>query len=223
MLSYADMVTLLLALFIMLSTLGKDQTGLNFQRGLESLRQHQNWFGLPGMLAGTDRKIHLDAPLPKYPFEPTPDAEKGPPRRVLDAERERLQYFLEEMQRQFNVEKLPRITSQATLDLFGPLNGSAPHLTAKHLEVIRPLLPVLHRPDHRLLVIVWAAVPSEGPWRSSAMKAHAVGAQIEGLTRLDASARQRLFCVSQTWPHGDHQRPVLSLVVARVERPIALP
>lgn len=35
MMSYADMVTILLAMFIVLSTLGKDQTGASLQKGLE--------------------------------------------------------------------------------------------------------------------------------------------------------------------------------------------
>jgi flagellar motor protein MotB len=221
MMSYADMITLLLALFIMLSTLGKDQTGMRLQKGLESYREHVSWFGLSGLFGGADKGMQDDSPMPKYPYEAEGAEGRGDPRRVMDVEKEKLQHFLGEMSRQFKTEALPRIANQATLDVFEPLAAQAPYLTAKHVEALQPLLPVLRREDHRLLVIVWTTMPSDAPWQKAAQQSQVIGDQVANLTRLDPAARMRLMCVAQTWPHSNHERPALSLVVARVEAPVA--
>src|SRR4051794_37209797 len=69
MMSYADMATILLAMFIVLSTLGKDQTGASLQKGLESWREtHQN-FGLPGIFNTSDRPGGLGSTGPHYNVE----------------------------------------------------------------------------------------------------------------------------------------------------------
>ncbi len=53
MMSYADMATILLAMFIVLSTLGKDQSGVNLYNGTGSFRKALDSFGLPGAFSSS--------------------------------------------------------------------------------------------------------------------------------------------------------------------------
>src|SRR5947209_7064065 len=66
MMSYADMATILLAMFIVLSTLGKDQTGVNLHNGTGSFRQALDAFGLPGLFSTSSRVIPLETASPRY-------------------------------------------------------------------------------------------------------------------------------------------------------------
>src|SRR5438046_8282128 len=69
MMSYADMATILLAMFIVLSTLGKDQTGASLQKGLESWRETRQSFGLGGIFSTSDRPGGLGSTGPHYNLE----------------------------------------------------------------------------------------------------------------------------------------------------------
>src|SRR3954452_4158866 len=88
MMSYADMATILLAMFIVLSTLGKDQTGASLQKGLESWRETRQSFGLGGLFTtsenaggfgGTDGKYNLQGELDGTPGsgDVTPESKGG--------------------------------------------------------------------------------------------------------------------------------------------------
>src|SRR2546426_8636565 len=88
MMSYADMATILLAMFIVLSTLGKDQTGVNLQRGTGSFTNALRSFGLPGLFSTSPRPIALSGPTPHYlyvpPEEPSDEGRPdGAPPRIL--------------------------------------------------------------------------------------------------------------------------------------------
>src|SRR2546428_132665 len=66
MMSYADMATTLLAMFIALSTLGKDQTGINLYNGTGSFTHSLDTFGLPGLFPNSAHVIQLDHPGPHH-------------------------------------------------------------------------------------------------------------------------------------------------------------
>src|SRR5581483_8996155 len=69
MMSYADMATILLAMFIVLSTLGKDQTGVNLYNGTGSFRKALDSFGLPGFFSSSSMPIQLSYPSPHYSLQ----------------------------------------------------------------------------------------------------------------------------------------------------------
>jgi hypothetical protein len=69
MMSYADMATVLLAMFIVLSTLGQDQTGVNLQKGLESWRDSRHTFGLGGAFQTSSNVIQHEAVGPNYALQ----------------------------------------------------------------------------------------------------------------------------------------------------------
>jgi hypothetical protein len=216
LMSYADMVTILLALFIVLSTLGKDQTGVSLQEGLESFRESRATFGAGGLFDRSARGIQHEATGPRYLTEGS-EEEKDQADRVNDLEQEQLQRFLGEMDRQFRVEKLPQAVGQATVDLFTPLNRKAPYLTATHADFLTQLLPVLERTNYRVTLIVWAPTPSETAWGRAAGQARAVADEL--LAGASTAARARLIAVGQSWPYATFRRPVMSVVIARLAEP----
>src|SRR5215471_2745480 len=81
MMSYADMATILLAMFIVLSTLGKDQTGVSLYNGTGSFRRALDCFGLPGLFPNSAKPIQAEAPGPRYQIKgegETDPKNKGP-------------------------------------------------------------------------------------------------------------------------------------------------
>ncbi len=226
MVSYADMATILLAMFIVLSTLGKDQTGVNLYNGTGSFKHALDCFGLPGLFGDSSQPLQFEAPNPHYltnpqPGQASPDG-AGPdggqdPERVIDIEQEQMQHFLRELDRHFHVEKLPRTAGQAVVDFYDRLNPSPPYLTAKQGEVIWQVVPVLARPDFRVQLIVWATTPSESAWVRAANQARLIADEVAEAAQLDPAARRRLVPLGQPWPYRDLRRPILSVVIGKLE------
>src|SRR5437773_494884 len=99
MMSYADMATTLLAMFIVLSTMGKDQTGVSLYNGTGSFFHALDTLGLGGNFTASAKAIQFDAYGPKYQLKgeggtrgkkPTPEEQQ----RIIDAENNRMQRFL---------------------------------------------------------------------------------------------------------------------------------
>src|ERR1700674_1695735 len=73
MMSYADMATTLLAMFIVLSTMGKDQTGISLYNGTGSFVHAEQSFGLPGLFPNSSKVIVLPEPGPHYQSDQVDD------------------------------------------------------------------------------------------------------------------------------------------------------
>src|SRR6185437_12122182 len=103
MMSYADMATILLAMFIVLSTLGKDQTGINLANGTGSFVNSLNSFGLDGLLDAAPHPLKMNKQTPDYLFNLRPmdsrqdQAGETDKVRIIDGEEEHLQRFLQEL------------------------------------------------------------------------------------------------------------------------------
>ncbi len=227
MMSYADMATTLLAMFIVLSTLGKDQTGVSLHNGTGSFIHAVDSFGLSGVLPSSSRVIQMQSPGPHYHHPPagqqgdsknagTDNGESS--QRVIDLEEEQLQQFLREMERQFSIEKLPRMTGQVVVDMYDRINQTAPYLTAKQAETVWQVVPLLRRPNYRIYFVVWATTPSESAWNRAVNQARLVTEEIATTAQLDPESRNRLIPLGQPWRHRDIRRPVLSLIVARTDQ-----
>ncbi len=219
MMSYADMVTILLAMFIVLCTLGRDQTGVSLQKGLDSLRDSQRSFGLGGVLPDSDRLLEGDGTLPHYPMPGADGDPDNPAGRSIDGELEKFQRFLGEVGQHLTVDRAPPTAGEAVVDLFTPLNAAPPYLTDRHRETIGPVLAVLARANYQVTVVVWAAMPTEQGWQRAAERAAQVADEMAAGAALDAAARARLLAAGQTWPHRDYQRPVVSMVIRKYAPP----
>lgn len=220
MMSYADMATTLLAMFIVLSTLGKDQTGISLYNGTGSFVESMESFGLPGLFPNSSRMIPLETSSPHYPNgspEDPPPPDGQDPARQIDAEEEQLQQFLAELNRLFPIDRLPRATGQAVVDLYEPLNKKGPLLRPRHLEVLGQVVPALHRSNYRVQVVVWATTPSASAWLRATNQARQAADEIAAAAQLDATARARLVAVGQPWRYRDVRRPVISFTIVRTE------
>jgi hypothetical protein len=217
MMSYADMVTILLSLFIVLTTLGKDQTGVRLQHGIEAYRRNRDTFGLPGLLPGSSQPSQMDHATPRYLLEDPNDGEDGKGAQSQDGEQEQLQRFLGEMKRQFRVEEMPRVVGQATVDFYDKLGREPPLLKGHSAEVAGQVLSVLSRPQYRVYVIVWATMPNPSAWTRAVNQAQQLVEEVAGTAQLAPEARARLLPLGQPWRYPQHQRPVFSLVISRGE------
>jgi hypothetical protein len=223
MVSYADMATILLAMFIVLSSLSKDQTGLTLYKGTGSFDKAMKSFGMPGLMPNSARMIWQSNSGPAYTFaqpaewkkNDAPDPAAAP--RVIDDEEERFQHFLSEISQAMPVEKLPRATGQAAVDLFEPLDRNAPHLKEIHRKSILPLLPLLRQKQIQIEVVVWAPMPVDSALIRCSTQATQIVESLANDARLSADERSRLIGVSQCWRYRDIRRPVISYVVTRTE------
>jgi Membrane MotB of proton-channel complex MotA/MotB len=233
MMSYADMATILLAMFIVLSTFAKDQSGISLYYGTGSFEAAMSSFGLPGLMSNSSQVVPLKAPGPQHALPPQDDAEAGPPpstakdkglpeannrsERVIDGEQENFQRFLGEMDRHFKTAKMPRTAGQTAIDFYEKLNAKSPHLSAAEQDQLAPLIPLLRQPGYHVEVIVWAGTPRDTATSRSAEEAADVADELAANAGLDGEARRRLVAVGQSWPYRDVQRPVMSVVVTRTE------
>jgi hypothetical protein len=223
MVSYADMATILLAMFIVLSTCSKDQTGLTLYHGTGSFDRATQSFGLPGLMPNSLRMVSLSNSGPSHSFPPPAEWKKnqGPdpntPDRVIDSEEERFQYFLTELGHALPVNKLPRPMGQATMDLFEPLDRNPPYLKEFHRQNILPLLPLLRNKQIQIQVVVWAGIPVDSAIVRSATQANGIVDALTASTALTPAERSRLVGVGQCWRYRDVRRPVVSFVVTRSE------
>ena len=227
MMSYADMATILLAMFIVLSTLGKDQTGVNLYNGTGSFRKALDEFGLPGMFGTSSQPVQFSYSAPHYAIdEPqggpgkgqgSGTGDEGPPSRTIDGEQEQMQRFLQEMGRRFPVEKVPRTEGQAVIDFYERLKSSPPYLLPSQSEVIWQTISVLQRNNFRVFLVVWTPTPAASAWVRAAKQAQVLVAEVAETAQLSAQARSRLIPLGNAWRYPDLQRPVMSLVIVKTE------
>ena len=226
--SFGDTMTTLLAFFIVLVSLAKEQTGANLHAGTGSFVRAVQSFGLPGLFSEkrSARAAQFKAGGPKYHLEagkePTRSNELGSDDGsdklpVLDRESERFQRFLRELDRVAERDELPKEVARASFDLYLPLTKQAPYLSEGHMKVLAAVLPPIRRPGYRVYLIVWAGTPSRTAWSRAARKAHVAAAYFASTAALDPAARSRLVPLGRSWIRSDVRRPALSIVVARAE------
>lgn len=92
--SFADMISLLMAFFVMLLTMSTAQSGKLanegegvFEKTLYGFRRSIEGFGLPGLFGAADEGLYFDSPKIHYPIEDGTDRNV---RRTIDAAEERI-------------------------------------------------------------------------------------------------------------------------------------
>jgi hypothetical protein len=218
MMSYADMATTLLAMFIVLSTLGKDQTGINLYNGTGSYINAVDSLGLPGFFPNSAQVISKEFPGTHYSV-PSDIGTKDATERVIDAEQEQFDMFMTELERHFAVQRLVRSTGQATIDFYEPLGKAPPYLTKRQHDVIWQMLPLLHRSEYSVRIVVWASMPSVEAWGHATSQAQQIVDQIADTAGLDSDSRSHLFPLGQPWRYPNYQRPTMSVIVVKSDIP----
>lgn len=227
--SFGDTMTTLLAFFIVLCSLAEDQSGANLHSGTGSFSRALETFGMPGqfsrelsedaisrehantayLAAGDDAEPNLD---PKGPDANDNDLP------VIDREAEQFQRFVNEMERQSERTQLPKTNGQITFDFFNRLNREPPYLTEEYDNLKAQLISLLARDDYQLDLIVWATTPGASAWARAAEQASAVVAELLESTNTRLRDSQQLQALARPWPYSDVKRPVLSIVVRKVDR-----
>ncbi|MGB6042753.1 MAG: flagellar motor protein MotB [Pirellulales bacterium] len=227
--SFGDTMTTLLAFFIVLCSLAEEQTGANLHSGTGSFLRAMDSFGLPGSMTGdySERAVHLQETSPLYVIpDPEGQAEErssaGPDaedneQRVIDREAEDLQRYLNEIERMFDLDALPDTKGQVAFDFYSKFNSSSPHLSAAYRDALRHILPMLRRPNYQVTIVVWAATPAVSAWSRATDQAMAVGEEVADAARLKTDDRRRLQSYGQPWLYSNIERPVLSVIVRKLE------
>lgn len=209
MMSYADMVTILLAMLIVVSTLSRDQTGVTLYNGAASFTKAFGSFGLPGFSAASLRPLPTNYSAPHYLFQAREQVGD-------EDDDEQFQHLLRELRRQFTVECLRPQAGQVVIDLYEPLHRDAPYLAPHHLEALERVRPLLDRPNYRLHLVVWTPTPRPSVWSRAAAQARRAADEFAAAARLPSSAAARLVPLAQPWRYRDIRRPILSLVVVKM-------
>jgi len=220
-------MTTLLAFFIVLVSLAKEQTGANLHAGTGSFVRAVQSFGLPGLFSESRsaRATQFNAGGPKYHIEEAKEptrsnklgSDDGSDRLpVLDRESERFQRFLDELDQLADRSELPKESARASFDLYLPLSKHPPYLRDGHMKVLSAVLPPLRRPGYRVYLIVWAGTPSRTAWARAASKAHVAAEYFARTASLSPTARARLVPLGRSWLYSNVRRPTVSVVVAKV-------
>ena len=225
--SFGDMMTALLAFFIVLCSLAEEQTGANLHSGTGSFVRSLNTFGLPGVFASetSARAVPLQQPGPLYIVgadgQESDSESLGPDDtdnglRVIDREREELERFVNEMSRLSDTSTLPKVAGEVTFDFFEPFSKKGPLLPPKFDRIMAELVTLFQNPNYRVNVIVWATTPSQSAWTRATVKSAAVSHEVAEKCRLSPELRQRLSSRGQPWLYPDAKRPIFSIVVRRI-------
>jgi hypothetical protein len=218
MISYADMVTILLAMFIVLSTLSKDQTGLSLYYGTGSYRKAVKQFGLPGVSNNTAKTVQLEAPGPKFAIDDPSDSKKEEnDQRVIDGEEEVFQQFLGNAKKDLKVENAGRESGRTSVDFYSRLNSTSPLLSPKQHDMIVPLLLMAQQRGFRVEVVVWAPTPADTACFRSIKTANVLRNELLAELATTKLVEDRIIPVARPWKYRDVRRPIFSIVVSRIE------
>jgi len=178
--SFSDMITLLLAFFVLLQAFAHVQDPELFFIGRDSFRRAIAGMGVPDLLFGKQERARFEHRKPKYTTEEA--EEKIPKNRVLDAEDERIRQAFARLRQMVNARssdlKERHISTFATPIRFA---RSDAQLNPQAREYLSGLAMTLKQNLSRRAITVHviglageAEADLTGPWRLSAQRAKAV-------------------------------------------------
>jgi hypothetical protein len=226
LISFGDTMTAMLAFFIVLNTLAKDQTGANLHAGTGSFVLALNSLGVPGVFPGeASRLVHpMEGTTPKYKVDTEAgedDQGHGPDEtdnrlRVLDRDLDSVQRLLTELDELFDVSEREMESRAVVFDLFDPLGPEGkPLLPPPAVKVLGQALPLLSRPGTRLEVRLWSPTPAPSAIARTLDQSRQVAREIRKTFPHHQEALATMRVSASTWGLSDQQRPVLSITVAR--------
>lgn len=226
MISFGDTMTAMLAFFIVLNTLAKEQTGANLHTGTGSFIAAISSMGLPGTMPTASSKyvLQMQDATPKYIVRDEKMKEDlhgdGPDEesnllRVQDRELENLQRAIVEWEQHFEVKMDAEESSAVTIDLFQPF-GKAPNLLPKDAKkVLVESLAMLSRPGYELEIDVWAPTPSKSAITRMTKTAKLVKQTLRRDFPMLFGNGDTVRCRVKLWPLSDEKRPVMSITIIR--------
>ncbi|MGI9516978.1 MAG: flagellar motor protein MotB [Pirellulaceae bacterium] len=226
LISFGDTMTAMLAFFIVLNTLAKEQTGANLHAGTGSFITAINSMGLPGLFSGDSSKqvTQMQDASPKYMVNDDQDSDDpsghGPDDednelRVVDRDMENMQRVIVELEQQFQVELTSLETSSVAFDLFDRLGKDENILPASARKVLAQSMGTMSRPGYRMEVNLWSPTPSATALARTTKQAfqvrQAIRREFPVLNRRDDAIR----ATANLWPHSDDRRPIMSIILIK--------
>lgn len=231
--SFGDTMTTLLAFFIVLCSMAEDQSGANLHTGTGSFIQTLNSGGAPGSFSAgkSERAVQLQATNPLYMLQHYTDLEatkdgNGPDEAAneiptKDREADEFKRFLNELERMSRVKPTPNTTGEITFDFFDKLSTETPHLPRNFEEIMARVVPFLRKKTHRIELRVWATTPSRSARTRASLQSGRIVAHMLRNAGLSDADEKRIFGTGTPWPYKDLKRPVISIVIRRVDAGLA--
>ncbi|QDT11163.1 flagellar motor protein MotB [Planctomycetes bacterium K23_9] len=228
--SFGDTMTALLAFFIVLNSLAKEQTGANMYSGTGSFVKAFSSSGMPGHMPGKRSSDMIQQVSQKPIYALAENLEKnqdqagnvGPDDsdkkdRVKDRDKENFQKFLEEMEKTIGLKTNSPLTGQVVFDSFEPFDPDTGDMSRHAMELLSESISKLRQPDMRIEIIVWASVPSQTGLQRSLSKSVALRGQVEKLFWVKPEDRGRINHRTKPWLFSDAKRPTLSVVMSKID------
>ena len=227
LISFGDTMTAMLAFFIVLNTMAKEQTGANLHAGTGSFVSAISSMGLPGSFTGDKSKNiqQMNHSSPKYVVNDNGEISEdnsgdGPDDednglRVLDRQMENLQRMMTEFEQQFDVSQATDESSSVVFDLFDRIGKPGSLLPDDARKVIVRSLAVLTRPGYRLEFRVWAPTPSKTAMARITKLAYALKEEIRREFPMLDKRPGAIRASSSLWAYSDDRRPVMSIIVVK--------
>lgn len=225
LLSFGDTMTALLAFFIVLNSLAKDQTGANMYAGTGSFVTAFAKSGTAGGMPGNRSRdmIQQTSQAPIYALAENLDKNKqqgkvGPDDvekkdRIKNRDREQFQKFLAEMDSKFGLKKNAPAVKQVVFDSFMPFSKEDGKLVSEHaLQLAADIIPKVRNKDRKLEVIVWARMPSKSEIDRQLLNSYQIREEIESLFWIDQKSKDKFRYSVKPWLFSDAKRPVISFV-----------
>jgi chemotaxis protein MotB len=178
--SFADMITLLMSFFVMLQTMANHQDAALMGVSRESFRRAIAGFGMPDLLYGSPSELSFDYRKLKYPTESADEPQKNP-ERVIDADDEEIRRVFKEVRSRIDTNSTN--TNETLVNLIRlpiEFDSGQAELTAAAREALQVqaehFASELKPAVHRLYVIGFAPEELEGGqrWILSAIRAKRV-------------------------------------------------
>ncbi|MCC9602009.1 hypothetical protein LOC67_15715 [Stieleria sp. JC731] len=225
--SFGDTMTALLAFFIVLNSLAKEQTGANLYSGTGSFVNAFTSSGTPGHLGGNRSAdvIQKESQAPIYALAENLDKNEkqdnfGPDEnnnheRVIDRDREQFQKFLTDLEQKIDLKTLPQIEDQVVFDSFQPPDPQTGKLSLQATQLISEALSKMR--DERMVmeIVLWANMPKASSLKRTLDKSVEMRTEVESTFWMDQSTRSRIKYRVKPWLFADAKRPYLSVILGR--------
>ncbi len=226
--SFGDTMTALLAFFIVLNSLAKEQTGANMHSGTGSFVNAFSSAGQPGHLSGerSSEVLQQNSQAPIYALaenmEDKSDKNIGPDdedelTRVIDRDKEQFQKFLAELDSQLDLSALPKIKNQVVFDSFEPPDRETGKLSFHAVKLISQAVTKLREPNMTMEIVLWADIPNASGLKRKMDKSIEVRKEVESSFWMKANQKTRIKYRVKPWLFADAKRPYLSIILAEVK------
>lgn len=202
--SFTDMITLLLSFFVMLQAFAHVQDPDLFFEGQGSFRRAIHGLGIPQWLLGRREGLNREFFVKRHAVEPTPSIDEAEP--ILDEQEDLITQAMEQLERRFD--SMADRVKQHTFDVTATpirFSGSSARLdrgTREYLDELALKVGQTRRPDNSTVYIIGLAPDAGGEQTSyvvGAQRAEAVRHYLQ--SRLDRAARGwNVVC----WGSGKH-------------------